>query len=258
MARRIIIRTIPSRLFFAFGVASILSLHHPSESRAQAKPDQAPPDTFKLEKELARYWAKKRAIKVVQRRRFPMSRRIEITIFAGTIPNDPFLVYLAGGARVAYSFNEDWGLELSGAYTHGFDTMLRKDLEDRDALVKARLRDHVVTRFGLAGIYSPIYGKFAFANRKLGHFKLYFLACAGAYYARPERQAGLDGGVLPEWGLGLGIRFFIDNLLSIRLEFRQRMALKETAEGESGVYFSYPSEISLGLGFAFGRGKARR
>jgi len=230
-----------------------LGVTAPGSVRAE-EPKTDKKAAYQLEKDLERYWSKRRAVTVVQKRMYPMRRKFEMEVFGGVVPNDPFLVYVTAGLRVGYHIVEDWALELSGAYTYGLDTPLRKDLEARDALAQARIRDRVVSRFGLAAVWSPVYGKFAFINKKLAHFKLYFLACAGAYYAMAEENMGLDGGVFPEWGLGLGMRFFLTPLMALRVEFRQRMALRETAEGESGVQFAYPSEITVGLSFSFGGG----
>lgn len=238
---------------FAAGLAT--SVDPARVEAAPSKKAKDAKDAFQLERDLERYWSKRRAIKVVQRRLYPMRRKVELSLFGGVVPNDPFLVYVTGGLRLAYHIVENWALELSGAYTHGFDTPLRQDLQSRDALVQARLRDRVVSRFGLAALWSPIYGKFAVLNRKLAHFKMYFLLCGGAYYADEEKQLGLDGGVFPEWGVGLGMRFFFGDVMALRVELRQRMALRETAEGESGVQFAYPSEITVGLSFAFGGSK---
>ena len=208
-----------------------------------------------LERDLERKWGRKRAVQAVVDRKYPKTHRFEIDLFFGVLPNDPFLLYLTPGLRLAWHFNEQWALELGGAYSLGIDTGLRKQLEQDDSLVQARLRDRVMARFGLAAVWSPIYAKFASLNRKIGHFDIYFLAELGGVYTTGEEALDLKGGVWPEIGLGMGFRFFLSRLVSLRLEFRQRVALREGL-GDTKITMAYPSEISLGLAFGLG-GKSR-
>lgn len=208
-----------------------------------------------LERDLEKKWGRTRAVQVVVDRRYPKASRFELDVFFGVLPNDAFLLYLTPGLRMAWHFNEQWALELGGAYSLGVDTGLRKQLEQDDALIQARTRDQVIARFGLAVVWSPIYGKFAWVNKKIAHFDMYFLFEAGGVYAEGEEALGLDGGVWPEVGLGLGFRFFFSRVVSLRLEFRQRLAVREGL-GEDAIRLAYPSEISLGLAFLLGGGKS--
>jgi len=210
-----------------------------------------------LERDLEKKWGRTRAVQVVVDRRYPKASRFELDVFFGVLPNDAFTLYLTPGLRMAWHFNEQWALELGGAYSLGVDTTLRKQLEQDDALIQARTRDQVIARFGLAVVWSPIYGKFAWVNKKVAHFDMYFLFDAGGVYAAGEEALGLDGGVWPEVGLGLGIRFFLSNVVSMRFEFRQRLALREGL-GEDAIRLAYPSEISLGLAFLLGGGRSGR
>lgn len=209
-----------------------------------------------LERDLERKWGKKREVQVVVDRLFPKAGRFELDLFFGVLPNDAFLVYLTPGLRLAWHFNENWALEIGGAYSYGVDTGLRKQLEEDDSLIQARLRDKVLARFGLAVVWSPIYGKFGWVNSKVGHFDMYFLLELGGVYTTGEETLGLEGGVWPEAGLGLGLRFFLSRVISLRLEFRQRLAIREGL-GEDKLRLTFPSEISLGLAFLLGGSKKR-
>ncbi len=209
-----------------------------------------------LERDLEKKWGRTRAVQVVVDRLYPKASRFELDVFFGVLPNDAFMLYLTPGLRMAWHFNEHWALELGGAYSLGVDTGLRKQLEQDDALIQARLRDQVIARFGLAVVFSPIYGKFAWVNKKVAHFDMYFLFEAGGVYAEGEESLGLKGGVWPEVGLGLGIRFFLSKLVSLRFEFRQRLAIREGL-GDDAIRLAFPSEISLGLAFVLG-GKSKK
>lgn len=219
---------------------------------AAAAEDEAAGDA--LERDLERRWGRTRAIRVVVDRRYPKAGRFEMDVFAGVLPNDPFLVYLTPGLRLAWHFSEQWALEVGGAYSLGLDTGLRRELTDGDALVQARLRDRVMARFGLAALWSPIYGKFAWSNRKIGHFDLYFVMEASGLYADKVPEMDLKGGIWGGVGLGVGFRFFFTTLLSLRVELRQRVEIREGI-GEDAIRVGWPTEISIGLSFLLGKGK---
>jgi outer membrane beta-barrel protein len=204
-----------------------------------------------LERDLEKKWGRTRAVQVVVDRLYPKRSRFEIDVFFGVLPNDAFLLYLTPGLRLAWHFTEQFALELGGAYSLGVDTALRRQLEADDALIQARLRDRVIARFGLAAVWSPIYGKLAVTNRRVAHFDMYFLFEAGGVYTDGEESLGLKGGVWPEVGLGLGLRFFVAKRISLRFEFRQRLAIREGL-GEDSLRLAFPSEISLGLAFLLG------
>lgn len=214
-----------------------------------------PAEAQAFERALERRWTRTREVYVVAERLYPKAHRFEMGFFVGTLPNDPFLVYLAGGARLAWHFNEQIALEVSGAYTHGFDTGLRTSLHDQDALVTAQIRDRVLGRMDLALLWSPIYGKFALSNRRVGHFDLYFLLAASGLWAEKNDALSLNGGPWGGGGLGVGFRFFLTRLISLRVEFRQRVEVREGV-GDSSLRVAYPSEINLGLSFLLGRGSS--
>lgn len=209
-----------------------------------------------LERDLELRWGRTRAIEVVVNRRYPKDLRFELDVFAGVMPNDPFLVYLTPGLRLAFHVTEQWAIEVGGAYSLGIDTGLRRELNDADALVQARLRDQVLGRFGLAVLWSPVYGKMAWTNRTVGHFDLYFLAEASGLYTDAVPEMDLKGGLWGGLGLGFGFRFFVSTLLSLRVELRQRLEVREGL-GDDAIRISWPTEISLGLSFLLGRGRRR-
>ncbi len=230
-------------------VAAVLLALAPSPASAKTSTDKEMGD--ELERDLEKKWGRTRAVQVVVDRLYPKASRFELDIFFGVLPNDAFQLYLNPGLRMAWHFNEQWALELGGAYSLGVDTGLRRQLEEDDALIQARTRDQVIARFGLAVVWSPIYGKFAWVNSKVAHFDMYFLFEAGGVYSEGEQTLGLEGGVWPEVGLGLGMRFFLSRIVSLRFEFRQRLAVREGL-GEDAIRLAYPSEISLGLAFVLG------
>ncbi len=251
---------VPVTILLSLLVCVALPLHaraapaaRPNAPRAASASDDEAMGRL-LEQDLERRWGKTRAIQVVVDRLYPKAHHFELDVFCGVLPNDPFLIYVTPGLRLAWHFNEQWALELGGSYSAGLDTPLRQQLEQDDALLQVRLRDKVLARFGLAVLWSPVYGKMAFSNRKIGHFDLYFLAEASGLYAEAVDALDLKGGVWGGVGLGLGFRFFFTTLLSLRVEFRQRVEIREGL-GDAAIRVGYPSELSLGLSFLFGRSR---
>jgi len=225
--------------------AGVSSREAPGPAPSTAREEQA------FERALERRWSRTRRVQVVAERLYPKAKRFEIGLLVAALPNDPFLVYLSAGLRLAWHFNEQIALEASGAYTHGFDTGLRKSLHDQDALVSAQIRDRVLGRLDLALLWSPVYGKLAFGNSRVGRLDLYFLVCASGLWAEKNEALSLHGGPWGGGGVGLGLRFFLTRLLSLRVEFRQRVEVREGV-GDASVRVAYPSELSLGLSFLLG------
>ncbi|MDX9999689.1 MAG: outer membrane beta-barrel domain-containing protein [Polyangia bacterium] len=235
------------------------ALATPTRAGAQTKTPAAAEDERQgdaLARDLELRWGRTREVQVVVNRLYPKDLRFELNVFAAVLPNDPFLVYLNPGLRMAFHASEQWAIEIGGSYALGLDTGLRRELTEADALVQARLRDKVLGRFSLAVLWSPIYGKLAWTNTKVGHFDLYFLAEASGLFADAVPDMDLKGGVWGGIGLGLGFRFFVTRLLSLRVEFRQRVEIREGL-GQDAIRLSWPSEISLGLSFLMGRGRRR-
>jgi len=189
------------------------------------------------------YWGKKREVKVIQKRLFVKDSRWEFTPMGGIIPNDEFWVYGPLGLRIAYFIDEDFSIELNGAYILGGNSGLKSFLESNQ-LLDVDLPQQLEWYAGLNGLWSPIHGKFGIFSTQLSHFDIFLAFGAGAMgtklYARDQflkRQVDIQG------NLGLGFRFFLLDWLALRLEYRHYFYL---AEG-GGV--SFPAEITLGVSF---------
>lgn len=202
--------------------------------------------------EVSRYWGKKRNLAVVQKRLFAKDGRLEFTVFGGIIPNDPFLTYIPVGGRFNYYFIESLSMEVAGSYT-GTGVRVESDLAGflkNNPNIKANtdLLDQPLWRASAAVVWSPFYGKMALANANLSHFDINLVAGLGVVQVEsptPDRS-GFQTEIKPEGTLGAGMRFFLTDFMTLRMDYRQGIFQK------AGGGVSTPSELTLGLSFFLG------
>lgn len=210
----------------------------------QAAEDEAAPT---LEQDLDTFWAEQRRVRVLQRRLYQTDGEFQLTLYAGVVPNDPFLKYFPLGGRFGYHLSESIAVELSGAYMLDTQTELA-DFLDEEGDVSVFLRDIQKWRANIAVLWSPIYGKFSFLGTKLAHFDWYFGAGVGVLGAEnsPSNDlANFTVGVKPEVVLATGWNLHLHQNWALRIDYRQFIFQKEAG----GV--AMPSEISLGGSFFF-------
>jgi len=217
-----------------------------------ARADEPPATTPEA---IEQYWRQKREVGVVQKRRFDKAGRVEVALFAGWIPNDAFTYYVPVGARATYFFTESWGLELLGDYNVHIDTRLKELLHEQDAAVRAQIRDRQQFRLALSAVWVPFYGKFAFRNKKIGHFDAFLLAGAGTVRTGAS-EIGLAPSFRPEANLGVGFRFHITRLMAVKLEVRDFVYwAAKNPDGEEGGGLTQAWELGLSFALMFGRGR---
>ncbi|HEY3354562.1 MAG TPA: outer membrane beta-barrel domain-containing protein [Polyangia bacterium] len=200
-----------------------------------------------------KFWGERRAVGVVQKRRFEKQGRIEAALYTGWIPNDAFTTYVPVGARVTYFLSEAFGLELGFEYDLHVDTRLKDLLHAELPELRAQIRDRQQYRVAVDAVWIPLYGKFAFHNTKIGHFEGYLLGGAGTVRTGAS-EIGLADSFRPELNVGLGLRFYLGRMTSIRLEGRDYIYwAQKNPDGEGG---GLTQAWQLGAAFAvlFGGG----
>jgi outer membrane beta-barrel protein len=228
----------------SLGLVTLAALCCPVQAGAQHEEEVAP-----LVDQL---WARQTA--VVQPRLFAKAGGVELVGLVGVIPNDPFVVYVPLGLRVAYHLTEQWALEASFAYNLQADTELRQYLEENDAQLRARIRDRQQLRAGASLVWSPIYGKLAVGGAVV-HLDAHLLAGAGIVRTEEEPSVDLAAATRPDFHLGLGLRVFLARRWLLRLELRQYAFLRPTDRAGGGGGVGFPSEISLAAGVLLGGGR---
>jgi outer membrane beta-barrel protein len=209
--------------------------------------DEVEPAT--QEGDLDAFWADRRGVRVIQRRRYETDGDFQLTLFFGAIPNDPFLRYFPIGLRAAYWTSNQLAIELSGQFIGPLRSQsdLASFLNDRGG-VDVFLRDEQLWRTNVAALYSPIYGKFSLLGRKLAHFDWYFGGGLGVVGTRSPLEGDLavtENEIKPEVTLATGWNLHFSQRFAMRIDYRQYIFQKASG----GV--TLPSEISLGASVFF-------
>jgi outer membrane beta-barrel protein len=215
-----------------------------------------------LDKYLDKYWAEKRKVRVIQKRRFQKDKRHELGIFGGVSPNDAFTKYYPLGLRYDFYFAEQWGLEIN--YSHWFSrtTDLVSGFEEGRIVPGTDLYVQVPQTFlfnaAIEAVWSPIHGKFGAMTATLGHFDFHITVGVGIIVSK---MVTLEQGIVgkgetvqyrPDAALkwGVGARIWLHDRVDLRLELRQFLFYRpeeKLANLEKGV--NYPTELTLGVHF---------
>lgn len=182
-------------------------------------------------------------IAVIQKRFLPRTGRFEFYPNVGFIINDAFFTNSLYGGRIAYSFTEQWGLELSALYFSNSEKQVVKDLRDN---LDATTESLVIPKsyYGADIKWVPIYGKMAFSNRKIVPFDLYFSFGGGTMTTnQTAKPVAIHVGVGQSYGLTKGIALRWDT------SFYWYNSDTDVSGGSSGHYMNM--HLSLGASFFF-------
>ncbi len=234
------------RTLLCIAVAAVLLI--PTVSTAQTK---APPGP--LDKQFDRYWAGKRSVRNIHKRLFLKQGRFEFALTAGVIPNDDFFTYYPVGGRFDYYFSEDLAVEVAGSYMVKNDSELKSFLESEllpGIAIDANLPQFLEWQAGAGVLWTPLHGKVAFFDAKLGHFDfgLYLGVMALGTQVTEETQDASTGRVDVGGTAGATVRFYLLDFLALRFDYRHYFyAARDSSDESRGL--SYPAELSLGVSF---------
>jgi outer membrane beta-barrel protein len=205
-----------SLLYLALGASCILA---PAAFAA----DQDVDDTGKVE--------------AIQNRTFKMAQEIEVAV--GFLPWDAFYkgVTAEGSYTLHFSDAIAWEIARFG-YSVNFDTGLKNQLLNLGVQPTAFSEVQLFASSSI--IWSPIYFKAAFSNTSVAHGEFYFLAGGGAF----DLKTGNSSSFQPSVNAGLGVRFFLTQVLSLRFEGRENLLI---ASSLTSVI-----DLTFGVGFNFG------
>lgn len=196
-----------------------------------------------IDKELDYFWGKKRKVEVIEKRLFLREGRHEFTFFSGTIPNDDFFLYYPIGLRYNYYFSEDLSLEIHGAWLFNSKSDLEGFLENEDVFdVKVYLPERLQFYGFVSGVYSPFHGKLSVFNIKLAHFDINIAAGLGVMGLRIKKDKKESMSYQPAGSLGLGFRFYLNDWVALRLDYRHYFYKSDEYNG-----LSWPAELTFGV-----------
>ncbi len=179
-------------------------------------------------------------IAVIQKRYLPKTGRFEAYIAPTLVLNDAFFLNFGGTARINYSFQERYAVELVGAYLFTTKRQVTTGLENRGVTTTS-----LVTPKSYLGVdfrWTPVYGKMAL-NDKIVPFDLYFSLGLGA-------TGTLQGASAPSLHLGTGQIFARTKGTAYRWDFSYNGFYAQPDNRTSSSIYS-TLFISVGMSFLF-------
>lgn len=227
------------------GLAVLMAL--PNAAMAQETDEPPPP----LSRQFDLYWAKKRDVRNIHKRLFLKEGRHEFAIFGGVIPNDDFFAYFPIGLRYDYYFSEDLAIEVSGSY------LIKKNSDLEDFLeqeifsgIEVELPQYLEWQAGAGVLWTPLHGKVAIFDTKLGHFDFGFMLGVMALGTRVQAEGETEALPRVDVGgtVGATVRFYLLEFLALRVDYRHYFyAARDADDNARGL--SFPAEISFGVSF---------
>ena len=212
------IKVAPSRLIMAAALALGVAL--------VCQPAMAglPGEEQEIDGKLKRYWGPRPASEMVKRMYMDREGRHEVSLFGGTIPNDPFHSYGVYGGRYSYSILSSLAVELTFARTVLSDTDLTEFLSGKTSttdLLKENDRHLMFSHMNL--VVSPFYGKWSFLGYKISNLDIHFSIGGGftqvEYVSKDTRAT--ETAYRPEGNVGFGMQLYFTEWLALRLDLNQ-------------------------------------
>ncbi len=149
-------------------------------------------------------------IRVIQRRPFLRTKRLELAPFLGTNINDSLVNVAVAGTSANYYLSEVLGIGFQGAWSLGTETDLFDKVINDYALFPevSKLQWYATLDFS----YVFVYGKFALFNTWIIPWDMYGVLGAGA--------AQTELGTHPMLAAGIGQRYFMNRWFTVNLELR--------------------------------------
>lgn len=191
----------------------------------------------------------KQPVNVLQNRFFLKAMRPEVGLLAGTFLNEAYTRTTTVGGRFGLFVNEWFGVELQYVKASVSDTEDRKalnkkkyrDFDDPDSVVSPETETNPIKSVtDINAVFAPFYGKLNLFNETIIYSDLYVTLGA----ARVETAQG----DLSSITYGLGQRFYALDVLSFRVDFRDRL-YKELRNGKTSQ--RHALSIDLGVSYFF-------
>ena len=176
----------------------------------------------------------------VQERPYRMNHEFSLSV--AFLPLDAFYKYFAVGGEYVLHIDDFWAWEVlhfSFSQYMDIDTGLAKELQDNwEASPTDTPRIHYLLDTSI--MLKPMYGKAALVGDYVVHAETYILFGGGAQK--------METAWFPALNVGIGLRVFISNTISIRGEVREYVYFEEGSRGSGG---GAHSTLYFGLAFSY-------
>lgn len=198
-------------------------------------------------------WAKRRDIKVVQKRSVVKEGRHGLSLLIGAVPNDDFWTYITAGLGYNYYFSEDLALNVHGVYTAEQATSLRNKLQgQRPEGFELQVRlPQTLTAYGSAGAdWNLLHGKIGFFGTQLGEFDVALCFGVGAVVTTVTTQAFPLGKqrIDAAGNVGASAQFYLSEHFALRADYHQLFypGFNDQKNDASGG-LAHPLAVFIGL-----------
>lgn len=187
-------------------------------------------------------------ISVIQKKYLPKTGRFQFFLGAGITTNTPWFTNYGGKANLGYHFTESFGLELSTLFLTSSQRQVAKELLDNHG-VQADQFIYTKGYYGLDLVWSPVYGKIAWNNKKIINYEMYFSLGGGtsSTKSKEENVSTVHLGLGQIFALSKGVAFRWD--YGINIFQATPISSNTTSKAEKGSYNDMV--LTAGLSFFF-------
>lgn len=183
-------------------------------------------------------------IAVIQKRFLPKTGRFEAFGALSSVLNDAFFMNFGANLRMAYYFQERYGIELVGMILTTAERQVTSDLHDKRGVVTTSLVTPK-SYYGADFKWTPVYGKMAWRNKTITPFDLYFSLGGGITNTNQSSSE-------PTLHVGTGQTFALSKSTAFRWDFTwNAYQSKSSAGGSAGSSVYNNLFITLGMSYFF-------
>jgi outer membrane beta-barrel protein len=191
---------------------------------------------------------KNQDITVVQKLLFPKTGRLELGAHLGWMPFDTYTTTPVFQLTGMWSKSEQLGFEGSFTGGYGLKNANYKILES-DAYGITPDAYRFLGSFLVDAQWSPIYAKMSLAGKKIAHYDIYGLGGLGV----SAEQAILPDNAMafsPTLGLGVGMRFFVHDTGTIRVQVRDDLLREKRVKTADSQGFFLKQNAAITIGYS--------
>lgn len=180
-------------------------------------------------------------VAVISRKFLPKTGRFEISGAGMLGINNEFFNNIGAGIRAAYYFTEKYGIEAMYFFLSDSERDVTKNLKEKvDIETESLVRPK--SFLGATFKWMPIYGKLAFAERKIVSYDMYFQAGAGMTETELKSETAFT--------LGAGQIFAMSKSMAVRWDFTWNL-YQATVEIDDKEKKSNHNDLYLSVGLSF-------
>lgn len=166
-------------------------------------------------------------VSIIQKKLMPKSGRFQAFAAAGLTTNTPWFLNTGLKLNFGYHFTENFALELSTLFLSSSEREVAKEIRENNNLQPEQFI-YTKSYIGADLLWTPIYGKITFLNKKIIPYEMYFSGGAGTSNTNSVEKN------VPTFHLGTGQVFTITKSMAFRWDYSLNI-FQATALSSNGV-----------------------